>query len=49
MYFPIVIGICDIFMILPISIGSYTVNTVKERQTVVTPTFGKKFCTYEEL
>ena len=30
-YFPIAIGICDIFMLLPISIGRYTVNTVQER------------------
>ena len=41
-YFPIVIGICDIFMLLPISIGRYTVNTVQERHTVVTPTFGQE-------
>ena len=35
MYFPIVIGICDVFMLLPISIGKYTVNTVQERHMLV--------------
>ena len=50
-YFPIVIGISDIFRLLPIStgIGRYTVNEVQERHMAVAPLFGKKFCTHDEL